>query len=177
MRVVLQELSLPGLDQLSADGLALFIDRRVRPLQGLAGLCDWRLCGQLSRVLETGFFQGTGGENLLMPTAGRLPVARLLVFGIGESAEGDAAEAQLARALEVAHRAGLKSLALSIDFLAADPERAAAAWGRHSRRAPLASQVLLGDWRTNGKAFRAGVAGLSEIEIAGDVPVPSQKRA
>jgi len=179
MQVVLHDLSLVGLDGLAADGLALFIDQRERPLQGLAGLCDWRLCGQLSRVLETNFFQGVGGETLLMPTDGRLPVARLLAFGIGTNPATAPAqsEAQLGKAFEVAHRAGIRTLALAIDFLAPQIEVAAASWARAARRAPLSKQVLLGDWRANGKGFRAAVGAAGDLEIVGDPPAVGQKRA
>lgn len=166
MLVDVLELSLAGLDALVADGIALFIDRNERPLQGLAGYCDWRLCGQLSRVIATGFFGGEGGETLLMPTDGRLPVARLLAFGLGDSGGSDR-EAQLGKALEVAHRAGLASLALSIDFLASDPDAAATAWARVASRGSLGRQVIVGDPKILGRALKAATASLSGIELSG----------
>ncbi len=178
MIVEVHELSLPGLDALAADGLALFIDQRERPLVGLAGLCDWRLCGHLSRVIATGFFGGNGGETLLMPTDGRLPVARLLAFGLGESGASDR-EAQLGRALEVAHRAGLGALALSIDFLSEEPEAAAAAGARVARRGGLARQVIVGDVKVLDRTLKTATAGLAGVELAGAASAApaGQKRA
>src|SRR4051812_50168900 len=65
--------------------LPFFSDER--PLRGAAGLCDWRLCGRLSRLLLGGRGRGNWGETTLYPpvVAGgpRLPFSRLGVFGPG----------------------------------------------------------------------------------------------
>src|SRR5207249_1696950 len=60
--------------------LPFFSDER--PLRGAAGLCDWRLCGRLSRLLQSGRVGGHRGEATLYP-ARRLPFARLLLVGLG----------------------------------------------------------------------------------------------
>jgi hypothetical protein len=39
--------------------LPFFSDER--PLRGAAGLCDWRLCGRLSRMLQAGRVAGQLG--------------------------------------------------------------------------------------------------------------------
>jgi hypothetical protein len=44
----------------------------LRPLRGVAGLADWRLCGQLSAFLKQERFRGDPGEKLLLATK-RLP--------------------------------------------------------------------------------------------------------
>lgn len=173
--MLLRELSLASLDELSADALAVFIDERQRPLQGLAGLCDWRLCGQLSRVLATGFFRGEGGETLLMPTGSRLPVGRLLAFGLGQ---GEAArEVVLQRAFEAAARAGAKSLALSIDWLGETPELAAQAWAPLAQRARFERQILIGDPRSLGKAVRAAIGEGTGLQLDGEAMENQKKRA
>ena len=41
-----------------------------RPLRGSAGRADWRLCGQLSRLVSEGRIQGRRGEAVLVPTRG-----------------------------------------------------------------------------------------------------------
>ena len=46
LRVELAELGLPALDALEVDAIAAFVGSE-RPLQGLAGFVDWRLCGAL----------------------------------------------------------------------------------------------------------------------------------
>jgi hypothetical protein len=65
--------------------LPFFADER--PLRGAAGLCDWRLCGRLSRMLQSSRVAGKFGEVTLYPPNGsgvrRLPFQRLLLVGLG----------------------------------------------------------------------------------------------
>jgi hypothetical protein len=78
---------LARLDALTeVDALALSFFGDERPLRGVAGLCDWRLCGRLSRLLRAGRLSGLRGEvTMLPPPGGRLPFGRLFFFGLGES--------------------------------------------------------------------------------------------
>jgi len=69
-RIEVAELSLATLDALDVDALALLVGEE-RPLQGLAGLVDWRLAGALTRTLLDGLYAAGPGEALLLPTAGR----------------------------------------------------------------------------------------------------------
>jgi cytosol aminopeptidase family protein len=61
--------------------LPFFIDER--PLRGAAGLCDWRLCGRLSRLLQSSRVGGNWQETTLYPPGKRLPFQRLLLVGLG----------------------------------------------------------------------------------------------
>ncbi len=61
--------------------LPFFADER--PLRGAAGLCDWRLCGRLSRLLQSSRVAGKWGETTLYPPGKRLPFSRLLLVGLG----------------------------------------------------------------------------------------------
>jgi hypothetical protein len=61
--------------------LPFFSDER--PLRGAAGLCDWRLCGRLSRLLAAGRVAGKLGEATMYPPGRRLPFARLVLVGLG----------------------------------------------------------------------------------------------
>jgi hypothetical protein len=71
-----------------------------RPLQGLAGLMDWRRSGWLSSLLRSGFCSGRVGERVLMPGGPGLPVDRVVLLGLGPRAEFDAeAAARAARDL------------------------------------------------------------------------------
>lgn len=65
-----------------------------RPLQGLAGLCDWRTGGQLSAMLRDGFWSGASGEAVLLPGRRTLPMERLVLLGLGPSARFDRARAE-----------------------------------------------------------------------------------
>jgi hypothetical protein len=61
--------------------LPFFADER--PLRGAAGLCDWRLCGRLSRLLQSSRVAGKWGEVTLYPPGKRLPFQRILLVGLG----------------------------------------------------------------------------------------------
>ncbi|AKU91232.1 hypothetical protein [Vulgatibacter incomptus] len=99
-------LSLEGLDRLDAGDLVLFVGEGDRPLRGLAGFVDWRMCGELTRRVKEGFFAGAAGEALLTVPAGRLPVSRIFVFGAGGG------HAPLAVSLRAVVRAGGSDVAL-----------------------------------------------------------------
>jgi hypothetical protein len=112
------ELSLETLDSLdSVDTLCLFVAEDERPLSGASGLSDWRLCGQLSRLLVDGFFSGAADDSVLLPSAGRIGPARIVVFGLGRRealSDGPALGARLAAAGAVRDRAGAVSVALEV---------------------------------------------------------------
>jgi hypothetical protein len=63
--------------------LGLFRFAELRPLAGVNGLVDWRLLGQLSRLVIDGFVSGAPDESLLFPLGGRLPQDNLLLLGLG----------------------------------------------------------------------------------------------
>ena len=88
MRVSSTLLSFAGLDRLpGVDAACLFVAEDDRPLHGLGGLIDWRLCGTLSRVLKDGRFVGALGDTLLMPSSGRIPAQRIFCIGVGPRSE------------------------------------------------------------------------------------------
>jgi len=74
---------LPLLDELSLDAIALGVFAEDRPLKGTAALCDWRLNGRLSAIIQAGGFGGQQGETLLTDTNGRIGPVRVLLFGLG----------------------------------------------------------------------------------------------
>jgi len=78
-------------DEADRDTLLLPIFEDERPLRGAAGLCDWRLCGRLSRLLKKHKASGSRGETLLMPPGKRLRFGRLMLFGLGPSRDYDEA--------------------------------------------------------------------------------------
>jgi hypothetical protein len=116
---------LAGLDRLDAEGVAVFLFSDVRPVRGVAGYVDWRLCGELSRCIERGLFAAAAGETMLLPTAGRFGRRRVFVFGLGLAHGADESRFRSAvrTAVEVMRRAGVETLALAAP--AADREGAA----------------------------------------------------
>ena len=77
------------LDELKSEALALAFFEDERPLRGALGLCDFRLCGQLSRLLVRGRASGALGETVLIPARPRLPFEKLFLFGAGPADELD----------------------------------------------------------------------------------------
>ncbi len=85
LRIALPRLE--TLDELQGELLVLscFVDDR--PLRGLTGLCDWRLNGQLSRLVLREFVDAHWLEATLLPCGDRLPFDRLLLVGLGRRSE------------------------------------------------------------------------------------------
>jgi hypothetical protein len=63
--------------------LPFFSDER--PLGALAGLCDWRLCGRLSRLVLSRRLRSDFATLTMTPAGARLPFERLLFAGLGSS--------------------------------------------------------------------------------------------
>jgi hypothetical protein len=107
-------LTMEAVDQADAEALCLFVAADERPLTGLAGLADWRLCGRLSRMLRSGIVTGSGGEALLTPPGSRLSFQKLFVFGLGDSASEDELAGRVADALKRLVHAGVRDAALQL---------------------------------------------------------------
>jgi hypothetical protein len=165
-RIEVAELSLATLDALDVDALALLVGEE-RPLQGLAGLVDWRLAGALTRTLLDGLYVAGAGEALLLPTAGRLPVARLVALGQPEPGQGGF-EAAVGRLCELAVKAGASSLATAaLPVKGVSGAEASRAWIRAATAVHGERLVLLGEARTLAADLAAARLDLrSEIEVA-----------
>jgi len=107
-------LTMEAVDQADAEALCLFVAADERPLTGLAGLADWRLCGRLSRMLRSGIVTGAGGEALLTPPGSRLSFKKLFVFGLGDAATEDELATRMAEALRKLAHAGVRDAALQL---------------------------------------------------------------
>lgn len=87
MPVQLRPFELEALESTSVDTYALFVAEDERPLWGLGGLLDWKLAAGISQHLQQKAFTGAPGESVLMPTYGKTPGIRILVFGVGPLAQ------------------------------------------------------------------------------------------
>jgi len=116
MEVRFVPLDLARLDGLRMEVLALPFFEDERPLKGVAGLCDWRLCGALSKLLIGGRVAGVADEVTLVPGRPRLPFEKLILYGEGRAEDFDAAAAErvTARVLTTLTGLRLRSLALSL---------------------------------------------------------------
>ena len=115
-------LTMEAVDQADAEALCLFIGADERPLTGLAGLADWRLCGRLSRMIRAGMVTGSGGEALLTPPGTRLSFKKLFVFGLGDARSEDELAGRVSEALRRLSQAGVRDAALQLPAKLA-PER------------------------------------------------------
>jgi Cytosol aminopeptidase family, N-terminal domain len=117
VNVSAHDIGLEGLDALQGvDALCLFVGEDDRPLPSSAGYVDWRLCGALSRVLQSGFFVGALEDSLLLPTDGRFPVPRIFVLGLGQRQGLDASSLgeAMAFAARVMAKAKVQGVALEV---------------------------------------------------------------
>jgi hypothetical protein len=166
-RIEVAELSLATLDALDVDALALLIGEE-RPLQGWAGLVDWRLAGALTRALTGGIYAAGPGEALLLPTAGRLAVGRVVAVGLPQGGGQDGLAVAAGRLCEVVARAGAASFATAaLPVEGASVAAACLAWLLAAAAVPGDRLVLLGDTRAlSAGLVAARIEAHSEIEVA-----------
>jgi hypothetical protein len=112
VRFVSPELS--NLDALRCEAILAPFFSDERPLRGVLGLLDWRLCGFLSQAIVRGFVQGERGEVALVPLRPRFTVDKLFLFGLGPSAQLDASMLTdvTARMLDVVTQAKVRTAAI-----------------------------------------------------------------
>lgn len=74
------------LDELRADALVLPFFAEERPMRGAAGLVDYRLRGQLSRLRIRGRLRGETHERVLVPGKPLTTFDKIFLVGLGEEA-------------------------------------------------------------------------------------------
>lgn len=74
-------------DSLTCEGLALGIFADERPPRGYCGFVDWRLNGIISRYIAQGTITGAFMEKTLITANQRIPSSKIVLFGLGESAQ------------------------------------------------------------------------------------------
>lgn len=75
--------ALASLDEIDSEVLVCAVWSDIRPVHGVAGLCDWRLGGRLSALMRRGELTGRLGEVAMVPGKPKLTFDKLLVFGSG----------------------------------------------------------------------------------------------
>jgi len=171
LRIEVGEASLASLDALRVEALALLVGPE-RPLVGLAGLADWRLCGALSRAIRSGHFVPELEEALLLPSSGRFPPGRVFCFGLpAVRLDAGALAAASRRVLDALARAHCRSFATS---LPAPPDvPVARIWLEESLRHPVDAEVILGEPRALRRDLEAArQALLADAEIVSFLPHP-----
>jgi hypothetical protein len=166
LRLELADLGLPALDALDVDAVAVFVGPE-RPLQGLAGYADWRLCGALSRAIRADYFGAQRGEVLLLPSGGRLGPKRIFCFGVGDRAlRADELADVCGWVCDTLERAASTSFATSFPAFEGDGGLATRGWLEANARFAGRKVVLLGEPRTLQRDLSAAKEALAcDIEI------------
>ena len=89
--------SLAALDEAceaGADALIAGYCVEDRPLTGVAALVDWRAGGWLSELRRDELLLGEFGDRTLLPTRPALPIAPMVLFGLGHRVELDVERAK-----------------------------------------------------------------------------------
>lgn len=180
MRLSFAEAGLAALDALDGvDSACLYVFEDERPLRGLAGYLDWRLCGSLSRILVDGRFVGANGDALLFPVWNRAPVARVFSFGAGKRKDlNPGAFALLARrSCQALTRAGVKGFAVHLPTLSGgdDAERAQTFLSEGAAAFKGDRIILFGESKALAKSFADAGRSMKGIEIDREaLPVPGR---
>ncbi len=114
-RSVFAEPGLAAVDALECEALAICLCSDVRPLAGITGYVDWRLCGRISDLLRKGLVTGAAGEKVLVPTLGRIGPKRLFLFGWGPQKNVlEGASERFAWMVDVLVRADIERVAIAL---------------------------------------------------------------
>lgn len=118
-RAAFAEPSLAVVDGLDCEALAICLCSDVRPLAGIAGYVDWRMCGRISDLLRKGTVTGAAREKVLVPTLGLIGGAngpkRIFLFGWGpQRSILDGATERLAWMVDVLLRAKVERVAVAL---------------------------------------------------------------
>jgi len=163
VKLALLPLDLTRWDEVVRDALLVPVFSDERPLRGAAGLCDWRLCGRLTRLCKTSKLAGARGETLMLPPGRRLPFKRLMLFGMGPSSgyRDDRLRADLRWMREVATAAGVRDFALEA------PGRATGVIGARRALEVVLEETDRGDgsvWLVDGPAGHKDMAELLRLQ-------------
>jgi hypothetical protein len=130
MRLQFVAPQLHELDVVEAEALACVVWDEERPMLGLAGLCDWRFAGRLSRLRVERYLTGRLDEVLLVPGRPSFGFEKLVLFGGGTRDGFDESRFDriVARMLGVLEGLGARSVVAELPGRHADwiaPDRAA----------------------------------------------------
>ena len=136
------------LDELRSEALSLPFFADERPLRGALGLVDWRLAGEISRLILRGRISGALGERVLVPARPKLPFEKLFLFGVGERAAFDEAvfESAVEGVLDTLGKARVRASVCALPGRAlglVEPERAMEMFLRVSGLDPEQDEITL----------------------------------
>lgn len=103
-------------DRLAGEVLVVPLFEDQRPLAGPVAVIDWRLDGSLTRMILADALSGRQGEVLAMSTNAKVAAPWVILAGCGRwrTVDGRSYPALIGRLLQLAVRAGIRELALSL---------------------------------------------------------------
>jgi hypothetical protein len=109
-----ERIALPA-DSLPGEVVVALYFSDQKPLEGPAALLDWRLDGQLTRMLLDGQTDGRAGEHVLLQNNGKLKSNWVLFIGGGKwhGLCQETHAALIKHMLSVVHQAGFKDFSLA----------------------------------------------------------------
>ena len=110
----LERVALPA-DSLPGESVVALYFSDQKPLDGPAALLDWRLDGQLTKMLLDSEVQGNAGEHVMLQNNGKLKAKWVLFVGGGKwyGLCQETHAALVRHMLSVARQAGFKDISLS----------------------------------------------------------------
>jgi hypothetical protein len=110
----LERVELPA-DSLPSESVVALYFADQKPLEGPAALLDWRLNGQLTRMLLDGEVQGRAGEHVMLQNNGKLKADWILFVGGGKwhGLCQETHAALIKHMVKVARQAGFKDVSLA----------------------------------------------------------------
>jgi hypothetical protein len=111
---LVQRMTLPA-DSMPGESVAALFFSDQKPLEGPAALLDWRLDGQLTRMLLDGEVHGHAGEHVVLQNNGKLQADWVLFVGAGKwhGLCQETYAALVRHMLKVAAQAGFKDVSLT----------------------------------------------------------------
>ncbi len=105
-----------SLETLEVEVIAALLFADQRPLAGAIGLLDWRLNGELTRLVQGGALRGERGEKLLLRAGNKLHSEWVLVLGGGKrhSCNGKLLHSAIREAMVSCRGAGFSSVVLAL---------------------------------------------------------------
>lgn len=79
------KVSCRDIDRPETEVIVLLFFKDERPLKGASGLIDWRMNGQISRLIIDGHISGEKGESTLIVPNRRVRGGKILMIGLGDS--------------------------------------------------------------------------------------------
>lgn len=80
------------IDRIETEVVILPFFSDEKPLKGAAGLMDWRMRGQISRLISEGRISGDKGESTLILPEYRISAKKILMAGLGDSSRFNESE-------------------------------------------------------------------------------------